>query len=166
MYIRNSLTNIVGLAIATGLLLACTAALEGRVQTGQSGSTTLECSDCPAIPVERVIDGDTFDTTTDRIRLYGIDTPESGEPCYDEATDRLGELAGDSVRVEAGPRQGDSYGRSLFYVYSMDGESIDETLVREGLALAWTRDGQHKDVLMAAEREAKDNPAECADESE
>jgi endonuclease YncB( thermonuclease family) len=43
----------------------------------------------------------------------------------------------------------------------MDGESIDETLVREGLALAWTRDGQHRDVLIAAEEEASSNPAEC-----
>src|SRR5918996_2088479 len=121
MHRRNSLTNILGLVAISGLLIACTAALEGRAQAGQSDSTTLECSDCPIIPVERIIDGDTLDSITARIRLYGVDTPESGEPCYDEATDRLEELAGESVRVEAGPRRGDRDGRSLFYVYRMDG---------------------------------------------
>jgi endonuclease YncB( thermonuclease family) len=93
-----------------------------------------------------------------------VGTPESGEPCYDEATERLGELAGDSVRVEAGPRREDRYGRYLFYTYSLDGESIDEMLIREGLAQAWTGDGQHRDVLIGAEEEAEANPAECADE--
>ena len=29
-----------------------------------------------------------------------------------------------------------------------DGDSIDETLVSEGLAKAWTRDGQHRDLLV------------------
>jgi hypothetical protein len=52
-------------------------------------------------------------------------------------------LAGDSVRVEFGPRQGDRYGRILYYVFTMEGESIDEMLAREGLALAWLEDGQH-----------------------
>ena len=107
-------------------------------------STTICCSNCPNIPVHRVIDGDTFQSANATIRLYGVDTPERGEHCYDEATDRLRELAGDSVRVEFGPRQGDQYGRILYYVYNMDGESIDEMLVREGLALAWLEDGQHR----------------------
>ena len=155
---------IVGAAAAIlALLIGCTAAAE-PMQVTSNSSTTIQCSDCPAIPVERIIDGDTFDTPTARVRLYGVGTPESGEPCYDEATERLGELAGDSVRVEAGPRREDRYGRYLFYTYSLDGESIDEMLIREGLAQAWTGDGQHRDVLIGAEEEAEANPAECADE--
>jgi endonuclease YncB( thermonuclease family) len=70
-------------------------------------STTICCSNCPATPVHRVIDGDTFVSANATIRLFGVDTPERGEPCFDEATDRLRQLAGDSVRVEFGPRQGD-----------------------------------------------------------
>ena len=38
-----------------------------------------------------------------RVRLFGVDTPEQGERCYSEATERLKELAGDTVRVELGP---------------------------------------------------------------
>jgi micrococcal nuclease len=134
------------------LLTACTAT---------ASATSFHCSNCSAISVERVIDGDTFESTDTTVRLYGADTPERGRPCFSEATDRLRELAGDSVRVEAGPRQEDRYRRSLYYVYTMDGQSIDETLIKEGLALAWTQEGQHKDVLIAAEEATRDNPPEC-----
>ncbi len=73
--------------------------------TDGSCSTTLCCSNCPAIPVLRVIDGDTFVTSgSQSVRLFGVDTPERGEKCYREATARLRELAGGEVRVELGPR--------------------------------------------------------------
>ena len=124
-------------------------------------STVICCSDCSSIPVDRVIDGDTFASGNGRIRLFGVDTPERGEKCFDEATERLKELAGDSVRAEFGPRQGDRYGRILFYVYTQEGESIDEILVREGLARAWTRDGQYRGVLVAAEDGAKRDGRGC-----
>jgi micrococcal nuclease len=124
-------------------------------------STTICCSNCPYIPVHRIIDGDTLVSASATIRLFGVDTPELGEPCYDEATQRFRELAGDSVRVEFGPRQGDQYGRILYYVYSRDGESIDEMLAREGLALAWLEDGQHRDLLVAAEAGARRDGYGC-----
>ncbi|MCH8745318.1 MAG: transposase family protein [Chloroflexi bacterium] len=57
-------------------------------------------------------------------------------------------MAGPAVLVEFDPRQGDGLDRILYYVYTMDGESIDEMLVREGLAEAWTRDGQHRNVVV------------------
>ncbi len=121
--------------------------------TDGSCGTTLCCSNCPAIPVLRVIDGDTFATTGNQsVRLFGVDTPERSERCYEEATARLRELAGDEVRVELGPRSRDRYGRLLYYVYTQDGDSIDEILVSEGLAKAWTRDGQHRDLLVGSER--------------
>jgi endonuclease YncB( thermonuclease family) len=124
-------------------------------------STRVCCSDCSSIPVDRVIDGDTFVSANATVRLFGVDTPERGQPCFTEATDRLRELVGGSVRGERGPRAGDNYGRILFYVYTENGESIDEILVREGLALAWTRDGQHRDVLVAAEEGARRDGRGC-----
>ena len=121
----------------------------GMGTTDGSCDTTLCCSNCPAIPVLRVIDGDTFATSGNQsVRLFGVDTPERGEKCYREATDRLRELAGGEVRVELGPRSRDRYGRLLYYVYTQDGNSIDEILVSEGLAKAWTRDGQHRNFLV------------------
>jgi endonuclease YncB( thermonuclease family) len=124
-------------------------------------STIIYCSNCPDIPVHRIIDGDTFQSGNATIRLFGVNTPERGEACYDEATERLRELAGDLVRVEFGPRQGDQYSRILYYVYNMEGESIDEMLVREGLALAWLDDGQHRNVLLAPEARAKEDGRGC-----
>ena len=43
----------------------------------------------------------------------------------------------------------------------MDGESVDEMLVREGLAEAWTRDGQHRNVLVAAEKGTRRDKRGC-----
>jgi endonuclease YncB( thermonuclease family) len=149
------------------LLLACSpVAAPNTASTGQTldsphCSTVICCPDCPTTSVKRVIDGDTFDSGSTRIRLFGVDTPERGDKCFNEATNRFTELAGDSVRVESGPRQGDRYGRILYYVYTEGGESIDETLVREGLALAWTQDGQHRDLLVAMEAEAREDGSGC-----
>jgi endonuclease YncB( thermonuclease family) len=46
-------------------------------------------------------------------------------------------------------------------VYNMQGESIDEMLVREGLAQAWERDGQHRGALLTAESRATEDGVGC-----
>ena len=140
------------LAIGVFLALSACAGIE---------ATILQCADCPKVLVTRVIDGDTLDTPRGRVRLFGVDTPERGERCASEASERLRELAGDSVRLEDGPRLTDQGGRLLAYVYTENGLSVDEILIREGLATAWTRDGQHRDFLVNLEREAKRKYAGC-----
>ena len=132
-----------------------------RQDWGDIRSTDLRCPDCDTIPVTRVIDGDTFVSGDTRVRLYGMDTPEIGERCANEATDRLKDLAGSTVRVEQGPRTTDQYGRTLAYLYTKSGVSIDEALVKEGLAVAWTRDGQHRAYLMELEQETKRSGTGC-----
>lgn len=97
--------------------------------------------------VTRVIDGDTFLSPMGRVRLFGVDTPERGMACFGEARMGFRLLAGRNVRVEGGPREMDPAGRRLFYVYTLDGNSIGEILVRAGLARAWTKDGQHRSGL-------------------
>ena len=123
--------------------------------------TDLCCMECDTLPVSRVIDGDTFVSDIGRVRLYGMDAPEVGERCAGDATRRLADMAGESVRVEPGPRSHDLYGRPLYYLYTESGDSIDETLVREGLARAWIRDGQHRDLLMELEVEAREKRTGC-----
>src|SRR3989304_4833577 len=48
--------------------------------------------------VEEVLDGDTIDVILDgrltRVRYYGVDTPERGDRCFREATDRNESLVG------------------------------------------------------------------------
>ncbi|MDA1128794.1 MAG: thermonuclease family protein [Chloroflexi bacterium] len=123
--------------------------------------TNISCEDCFEVQVIRVIDGGTLDTSRGVVRLYGVDTPEGGQPCASESTKRLRELAGDTIRLEVGTRTIDQYGRMLAYVYSQDGISIDEVLIREGMTEAWTRDGQHRDYLVGLEQDAKRQEAGC-----
>ena len=91
--------------------------------------------------VVRVIDGDTFEAqihpwldlhVRKRVRLCGIDTPERKEPGYEEAGDRLAELAGEQVILRN--VQYDNFGRVLADVHAADGRSIAAILLREGLA--------------------------------
>ena len=95
------------------------------------------------------------------MRLFGVDTPERGEKCYSQAASALRQLAGRRVRVALGPRAIDPGGRLLFYVFTETGNSIDEMLVQQGLARAWTRDGQYRDQLAGREREARRTGAGC-----
>jgi endonuclease YncB( thermonuclease family) len=115
---------------------------------GTAGESSLRCADCPEAQVERINDGHNVDTSLGRISLFGVDTPERGEPCYDQVNERLRELLGDVVRVEPGPRSADSLGRLLYYIYTRDGTSVDAALIAEGLGAAWRQDGQHRDYLV------------------
>ena len=69
--------------------------------------------------VLRVIDGDTFvvhyDGEPTSVRIYGIDTPERGEPGYQEATDKLrAEIGGQRVILSfPAKRKRDNFGRLL-----------------------------------------------------
>ena len=143
---------LIGVFIA---LTACTG------NSGDAVATTLQCGNCREAQVLKVIDGDTLDTDLGRIRLFGVQSPEFGQRCASEATERLQELAGDSVRLQSGPRLTDESGRPLAYLYTKGGNSIDETLIREGLAEAWVIDGQHRDHLFGLEREARTNKVGC-----
>ena len=97
-----------------------------------------------------------------RVRLYGLDTPERGERCFQEATDRFSQLTGVTLRVESGPRERGPFGRLLCYVYARSGDSIDKRLIREGLAEAWTRDGQHRDHLVRIASKAQESGTSMA----
>jgi len=141
--------------------LVCAALTIAVVACTGIDETTLVCGGCVETSVSRAIDGDTLETSRGLVRLFGVDTPERGQQCASEAKARLGNLAGDSIRLEFGPRETDQYQRILSYAYTMDGLSIDEILIREGLARAWTKDGQHRDYLVGLESEAKDKSAGC-----
>ena len=153
---RNRMLSYRSMGLALIAILASIVACSATAE-----DTLLKCGDCEKIRVDRVIDGDTLDSRSGRVRLYGIDTPERGQPCASKATNRLSELAGGSVRLEDGPRPADRFGRRLAYVYTEDGLSIDEILVREGLAFAWTEDGQHRDFLVQLERTTRDAESGC-----
>jgi micrococcal nuclease len=83
--------------------------------------------------VTNVVDGDTLDVY-ERVRLSGINTPETGECYYQEAKDRLGDLVlGKEVYLESDVSDRGKYGRLLRYVY-VSGENVNLLLVEEGYA--------------------------------
>ncbi|MDX1448254.1 MAG: lamin tail domain-containing protein, partial [Acidimicrobiia bacterium] len=85
------------------------------------------------------------------IRLDGINAPEAGECLADRARERLAELVGDSVSIEASGT--DQFGRTLAWIHA-DGRLVNEVLVAEGLAIA-TSDGERSDQLVDAETAAR-----------
>lgn len=115
--------------------------------------------------VEQVIDGDTIDVRIagkhQRVRYYGIDAPEEGEKCYQEATERNRELVGTTVRLEPDARDEDKHGRLLRYVFTNDGLSVDAALVSEGLAKAWREDGRYVDRLKILQTHAQQEDIGC-----
>ena len=115
--------------------------------------------------VERVVDGDTLVLVGgERVRLLGVDTPETKHPTKPvqpfgpEAsayTTRLAE--GATVRLVFDKERRDRYGRLLAYVYI--GELfLNEELLRAGLATAelqYPYSSEMKKRFRAAEAEAK-----------
>jgi micrococcal nuclease len=95
-----------------------------------------------AVLVRFVFDGDTIDVATvGRVRLLGIDAPETGRgfetpaPFGREARARLSALVLRRwVRLEYEGPPTDSYNRRLAYVLTEDGQFVNVVLVREGLA--------------------------------
>lgn len=102
----------------------------------------------PTVPVvESIVDGDTirvsFGSSSEPVRLLGIDTPESVDPtrpvqCFGaEATDRITDLIppGTELRLEVDREPRDQYGRLLAYVYrASDNLFVNSSLLRDGFA--------------------------------
>lgn len=124
--------------------------------------------------VVRVCDGDTIvvamggDIGDIRVRLIGIDTPESVNPnkelnCENGviASDYMKSLLpdGSKVYLEYDVEQRDEYGRILAYVYLDDGETMLEDLMLEA-GMAETMDippnSKYADVFSALESGARD----------
>ena len=87
------------------------------------------------VQVVRVIDGDTLEIASgDRVRLLHINTPETGEVGANEATILSRNLVENKeVKLKFGKVAEDHYGRLLAEV-SIEGKSLNEALVRAGLA--------------------------------
>ncbi|MEC1546830.1 thermonuclease family protein [Bacillus rugosus] len=97
------------------------------------------------VTLDKVVDGDTikvrYNGNIDTVRYLLIDTPETKKPdsCVqpygEDASKRNKELVSSGklqLEFDKGDRR-DKYGRLLAYVYA-DGKSVQETLLKEGLA--------------------------------
>ena len=120
--------------------------------------------------VVRVVDGDTVILNRDgqrtRVRLIGIDTPES--VAEDKSRNvKEGKIASEytknllenkKVRLEFDDEKRDVYERTLGYVF-LDDEFINEKLLKEGMAKLYTKTTNQKysERLKKAEEYAREN---------
>jgi micrococcal nuclease len=100
--------------------------------------------------VERVVDGDTIDVTIDlgfsiwyktRMRLLGVDTAEKITE-FGKVTKKLlvDALEGKMAKVEVS--KPDKYGRFLCRIWLNSDESINEQLIRQGVAKGYMGDSK------------------------
>ena len=117
------------------------------------------------VTILKVIDGDTVDVDIDlgfnvwvrkeRVRIMGIDTPESRTSDKTEkifglaAKERLKQLLGETAILATSVVNGEDakgkFGRILGDFYTEDGRKCGEVLVEEGHAVAYH--GQNKELV-------------------
>jgi micrococcal nuclease len=134
--------------------------------------------------VEKITDGDTFSVIfngrKEKIRLIGIDTPESRrnkrsqlqsdqEGINQETVVKMGKQAkefistlikkGDRVKLEFDVQERDKYGRFLCYVYLSDGTMLNEIIIRGGYAypLSIAPDVKYEKKFLDAFKFAREN---------
>lgn len=120
--------------------------------------------------VRSVVDGDTIEVsfgggTGERVRLLGIDTPETVKPdapvdCFGpEASAATKDLLepGTTVIVQRDTEARDRYGRLLGYIWRTDGTFVNRVLVADGFArtLSIAPNTAHRGDLAAAAAEAR-----------
>lgn len=109
----------------------------------------------------RVIDGDSIEIGTERVRLFGIDAPEGRQECHDAAGTgyACGREAARALRDLIGGRtvtcrevDHDQHDRDVA-ICSVENRDLGEEMVRAGHALDYPRHSRGR--YAAAEREAR-----------
>lgn len=107
----------------------------------------------------KAVDGDTLEVAGKRVRLFGIDAPESDQTCRKDGTDwacghaatqQLAALV-EGQRVECSGTGVDQYGRMLA-VCTAGPEELNQVMVEQGWAVAYR---QYSGDYTAAELRAK-----------
>ena len=132
----------IGLAVAL-LIVPSAACAGGSATLGATVSTVVAANGV----VVHVVDGDTIDVdidgTTERVRLIGIDTPETVKPntpvqCFgpEASANTKSLLPPDTpVRLERDAEARDAYGRLLAYVFrATDGLFVNLDIIANGFA--------------------------------
>ena len=131
------------LTIAFGLLLACSLA---------------QAADLNGVP--KIVDGDTLTVGSTKVRLEGIDAPETDQVCLNASGNRwtCGIEARDQLAAHVVGREIsctssgiDAYKRTLG-TCSLSGENLNSWMVQEGWALAY---GKYSSIYIPAEENAR-----------
>lgn len=167
---RTLTRPLIGAGVLALLAAGGYAAAERGAPAGAADGDLCALGSCEPATVTRVIDGDTLDVDagghTQRVRVLGIDTPETkkpGEPvdCFGpEATARTEALlpAGTPVTLVTDDTADhiDDYGRALRHVTTETGDNLGEVLIAEGYAETTTFPHALTSDYSAAENAARD----------
>jgi endonuclease YncB( thermonuclease family) len=105
-----------------------------------------DAANADVIGEARVIDGDTIQVAGERIRLHGIDAPESRQACSlagigwqcGQDAKRMLSRAVDGKTVTCKGKKRDRYGRLIAVCY-VGGDDLNAEMVRNGWALAYRK---------------------------
>jgi micrococcal nuclease len=152
------------------LVAALAATSLGGWRLGTARSSTVGRGDGPpggVVRVTGVVDGDTIDVTwaihRERVRLLGVDTPETVDPrrpvgCFGEEASAFTHrrLQGRTVRLSFDRQRRDRYGRLLAYV-AVDGHAFNDELLTGGYArlLVIPPNGSHGRAMLDEELAAR-----------
>lgn len=138
------------------------------IPTSNTGIT--KPADAEAVQVVRVVDGDTVDVLIDeqtvRLRLIGIDTPESVDPrkpvqCFGVEASNYTKtlLLNQTVYLERDVTQGeyDVYDRLLVYVWIDDTTLFNQKIIADGYAFEYTYriPYRYQNLFKAAQQSAR-----------
>lgn len=109
--------------------------------------------------VVSVLDGDTIETLhngkPNRIRLYGIDCPEKGQPFGQRAKQATSAMVF-ALEVTLTVHGKDRYRRVLAEVLLADGTNVNHALVKDGWCMWYRKYAPGDTVLEALEAEARE----------
>jgi micrococcal nuclease len=155
--------------LAAAATVAISAACAPGSAPGEPTPSSIARPAGPSVVVDRVVDGDTIIVREGpedvRIRLIGVDSPESVKPgspveCFavraSDFTKRA--LTGTAVRLEYDVDRFDRYGRTLAYVW-VGSRMFNEELVAQGYGVVDTvpPNVRYVDRFLAAERDAREH---------
>ncbi len=106
--------------------------------------------------ITEVLDGDTFKTEQESVRLLCVNSPEKNKPVYQEAKNFLNEFQGEEVQVLREKEDEDRYERKLRFVFDNQ-RFINKELVEKGLAHLYLCEGtRYCPDLLKAEKKARE----------
>ncbi|MHB1334474.1 MAG: thermonuclease family protein [Candidatus Humimicrobiaceae bacterium] len=157
----NSTISTNKIAEETTILESTTKIITATETILESTTTTLESEIVKCI---KITDGDTIVIEDSagkqyKVRYIGMDTPEQGDPYYEEATEANKNLVLDKeIRMVKDVSGTDKYGRLLRYIYVGD-MFVNAYLLSEGFAQILTipPDVKYADEFLKLQQEAREN---------